>query len=150
MNQRLDIQRVNYRREEWTKVGGWTPEQLSNAGTTLEWDVTKAVNTAGALRVCLSHVEGADGVEMAWAALLENGREISRDAHAGYAGSKPREPFYMLALPTIKPGATYEIKVKLTGSGGLDSRGNVLFQTVDSTPANRAEKHPPSAVSQKK
>ena len=124
-NRRLDFLGVNYRHETWTRIGEWKPEQLTARGATLEWDVTKNATAAGMQRVAFSHVEGADGVEIAWAALLEDGKEISRDTHAGFASSKPRDAIYSLNLPARKADAHYTLRAHLTGTGGMDSRGNV-------------------------
>jgi hexosaminidase len=127
-NRRLDLMGINYRRETRLKIGGWTPEQLTTTGATLEWDVTTNVIGAAAQRVSFSHVEGADGVEIAWAALLEDGKEISRDAHAGSASDKPRAAIYTLSTTALRPGAHYTLRVRMTGIGGMDSRGNVNWE----------------------
>ncbi len=124
-NRRLDGLSVNYWRETWAKIGGWTPEQLTTTGTVMEWNVTKNVTNAGPQRVSFSQVEGADGVEIAWAALVEDGREISRDAHPGLAGGKSRDAIYTLDMAAPKPGGHYTLRARVSGMGGLDSRGNV-------------------------
>lgn len=126
-NQRFDLLGVNYRREMWTKIGGWTPEMLTATGATLEWDITKNVTGGGPQRIAFSHVEGADGVAIAWAALLEGGREIRRDAHTGFAGGKPRDAIYTLDVPAPKPDAHYTLRVQVSGVDSMDSRGNVIW-----------------------
>jgi hexosaminidase len=130
-NRRVDLAGVNYRRETSVKVGGWAPEQISTDGATMEWDVTKNVDAAGPRRVTFDPITGSDGIDIAWAALLENGREISRDEHAGYSGDKPCDPsspcdpVYTLNVPAPKPGAHYTLRTRVAGSGGTDSRGEI-------------------------
>jgi hexosaminidase len=126
-NRRFDWLGVNYRREMWVKIGGWTPEILTSKGATLEWDVTNNMAGGRSQRIAFSHVEGADGVEIAWAALLEDGREISRDAHTGLASGKPRDAIYTLDVPAPKLGAHYTLRARVSGVGGMDSRGNVIW-----------------------
>jgi hexosaminidase len=130
---RLDWAGVNYRRDTSVKVGEWTPTQLNATGVTLEWDVTKPLDAGGPRRVTFDPLAGADDLDIAWAVLLEDGREISRDEHAGHAGeqpgdpSSPSEPVYTLDAPAPKPGAHYTLRARLAGSGGTDSRGEVRW-----------------------
>jgi hexosaminidase len=130
-NQRLAMAGVNYRRETSVKVGVWQPKQISTDGVTLEWEVTKNVDAAGPRHVTFDPIAGADGLDIAWVELLEDGREISRDEHIGYAGDKPSDPssssapVYTLNMPVPKPGAHYTLRARVAGSGGADSQGEV-------------------------
>ena len=54
---------------------------------------------------------------------MENGKEISRDAHPGHSGGDQKDIQYKLDIPSPKPGAKYTLKTKMTGDGGNDSRG---------------------------
>jgi hexosaminidase len=95
--------------------------------------VTKPLDAGGPRRVTFDPLAGADDLDIAWAVLLEDGREISRDEHAGHAGeqpgdpSSPSEPVYTLDAPAPKPGAHYTLRARLAGSGGTDSRGEVRW-----------------------
>jgi hexosaminidase len=133
--QRLDQLGVSYRNSALgdgsdttgVKIGDWQPAQIKTEPAPLEWDVTANVTAAGKAKVHFNYTEGAHGIDIAWAALLENGQEISRDTHAGFTGSNPREPFYSLDVPTPKSGAKYTLRAQVAGSGGTDSHGNVLW-----------------------
>jgi hexosaminidase len=126
--QRFDQLGVNYRRETSVKLGEWTPKQITTNGVTLEWDATKQVKAAGQCRVSLNYTKGAHGLRLDWVALLEDGREVARDAHAGFTGSNPRKPIYTLELPTFKPGAHYIVRAQVAGDGGTDSSGTVNWE----------------------
>ena len=120
----------------------------------MDWDLTQWVvrpdpsrsilddiyrpSTAGLLsepgkcHVVFEHTRGCR-VNVGWAALLETGREIARDTHAGIAGPAPRDLVvrdvaYILSLSACKAGARYTIQAHLTGDGGTDSGGNVLLE----------------------
>lgn len=132
--QRLAELDVNYRNvalgdgsPTGTEVGGWKPAQIKNEFTPMEWDVTKHVTAAGKATVLFDYTQGACGIDIASAALLENGQEISRDAHDGFTGGHPRQPAYQLTVPAPKPGAQYTLRAEVKGDGGTDSRGNVLW-----------------------
>ena len=131
--QRLDQLGVNYRRsalDDGTAAmtaGGWQPAQIKTAPAPLEWDVTAKVTAAGKASVRFDYTEGAHGIDLAWVALLEDGREISRDTHAGFAGGSPRKPVYTLTTPAPKPGAHYALRAQVAGSGGTDSAGSVFW-----------------------
>ena len=139
--QRLDQMGVNYRSSALgdgavslgVKIGGWQPAQIQTEPAPLEWDVTAQITAPGKARVGFDYTEGACGIDIAWAALLENGVEISRDQHAGFTGSSPRQPVYTLAVPAPKAGAKYTLRAQVAGSGGTDSRGNVHWNFQPAT-----------------
>ena len=124
-DRRLDLEGINHRHETAVKIGGWTPAQINTAGVTLEWDVTKNVDAAGPRHVTFDPIVGTNGLDIAWAALLEDGREISRDEHACNSGENPTDAVYTLNVPAPKPGAHYTLRARVAGSGGTDSRGEV-------------------------
>jgi hexosaminidase len=137
-NRRLDLAGINYHRDTSVKVGGWTPAQITTDGVTLEWDVTKNLDAAGPRHVTFDSIGGADGIDIVWAALLEDGREISRDEHTGYSGdnppdpSHPCDPVYTVNVPRPKPSAHYTLRARLAGSGGTDSRGEINWSLTTS------------------
>jgi hexosaminidase len=132
---RLDQMGVSYRSSALgdgsdmlgVKIGDWQPAQIKTEAAPLEWDVTSKITAAGKASVNFNYTEGAHGIDVAWAALLENGQEISRDTHAGFTGGNPRKPVYTLDVPAPKPGAKYTLRAQVSGSGGTDSHGNVLW-----------------------
>lgn len=131
--QRLDQLGVNYRPnrpETKTEIGGWKPAQIKAEPAPLEWDVTTNVTAAGKSRVSLDYTKGAHGIDIAWVALIEDGREVSRDTHAGFTGSNPRQPAYTLDVPVPKPGARYTIRAQVAGGGGTDSSGTVNWEVL--------------------
>jgi hexosaminidase len=137
---RLDQLGVNYRSSALgdglpgIKVGDWEPATISTELTPMDWDVTRKVTAAGKAIVNFDYTEGAHGLDIAWAALLEDGKEISRDTHDGFTGGKPRKPAYTLDVPSPKPGAKYTLRALVAGNGGANSRGNVLWNFK---PANK-------------
>jgi hexosaminidase len=133
--QRLDRMGVNYRREMAAKIGEWTPSQISTQGVTLQWDVTKHAAAAGKYRVRLDYEHGAHGIRLNWVALLEDGKEVARDTHAGFTGSRPRQSIYSVNLPACKAGARYTIQAQVAGDGGTDSTGTVYWEPQPIKPA---------------
>jgi hexosaminidase len=129
--QRLTLAGVNYRRPTSVKIGGWSPQQINVDGVTLEWDVTKNADAAGLRHVTFDAITGLDGLDIAWAALLEDGREISRDEHLAHAAdistdpANDGDPVYSLNVPRVKPGAHYLLRAHVAGSGGTNSQGDV-------------------------
>jgi hexosaminidase len=130
---RLDGLGVNYRSSALgdglakITVGGWEPAQITTTPAPLEWDVTAKVTAVGKVSVRFEYTDGAHGLDIAWAALLEDGKEISRDTHDGFTGSNPRKPVFVLDVPAPKPGAKYTLLARVAGSGGTDSHGSVLW-----------------------
>jgi hexosaminidase len=114
------------------RIGGWNPSQITTTPAPLEWDLTRHITAAGKLVVTFQYAKGAHGLDIAWAALLENGREISRDTHAGFTGFHPRAASYTLDVTTPGPGAHYTLRAQVAGDGGTDSQGGVYCQLKSS------------------
>ncbi|MEI7900668.1 MAG: beta-N-acetylhexosaminidase [bacterium] len=109
-------------------VGTWTPDQMSVTFKTLDWNVTPHVSGAGNYDVELSYSGGQHGVATEWVALLQDGAEVARDTHAGFAGGNPHHQVYRLTLPAVKAGAIYTLRTSLRSDGGTDSRGDVRMR----------------------
>lgn len=122
---RLDMFNMNYRKLDAPPVGEWKPTQIKSEPAPVEWDVTAATKSAGRHVAELNFTHGAHGIDIAWVALLQDGKEISRDVHAGFAGGRPRATSYTLQLPTHKPGVRYTLRAQVSGNGGTDSAGVV-------------------------
>jgi hexosaminidase len=111
-------------------LGGWTAP-IPITSTTLSWDITASVTTPGEIDVSLCWKSGANGLDIAWVALLENGVEIDRDTHAGFTGATPSKPTYIMRLPARRPGATYTLQASVAGRGGTASNGTVYLTNWD-------------------
>ena len=110
-------------------IGSWASAPATYS--TVTWDITSSVTNAGEFDVSFCWKSGANGLDIAWVALLENGVEIDRDTHPGYTylGSlTPSRPAYVLRLSTRHPGATYTLAASLQGRGGTACTG-VIYHT---------------------
>lgn len=112
-------------------LGIWTFAPSSTNYSTLSWDITTSVTAPGEIDVSFCWKTGTNGLDIAWAALLENGIEIDRDTHAGYTGSAPVKPAYILRLPARRPGALYTLAASVQGRGGTNSTGVVYRPNWD-------------------
>jgi hypothetical protein len=129
-NRRLDQLHVNYRRDNSVKLGEWRPAQITTtnkSGSTLEWNVTPHVSSAGQYRVVFEPVSGTNALNIFSATLWEDGNEAARDVHYGVASKSPKRTVYILNLHERKPGATYILRALVTAEGGTDSHGTVSW-----------------------
>ena len=110
------------------KAGAWESGQMSESAATLDWNVSDYINREGYCRITFRQDTGANGIVIAWAALLENGREIDRDTHEGTSGKRNEDQNYRLSAGSVKPGAEYTLRVHLRSVGGTDSQGTVLLR----------------------
>jgi hexosaminidase len=108
------------------QLGTWSANQTPAVYATMSWDVSSSVTNAGELDVSFCWQTGSDGLDIAWAALLENGVEIDRDTHAGFTGVSPVKPAYVLRLPARRPAAVYTLSASAQGRGGTNSNGVVF------------------------
>ena len=112
-------------------LGQWSPAQMSTSYTILDWPITSSVTNAGEISASFCWKSGANGLDIAWAALLENGSEIDRDTHAGFTGASPVQPVYVLRLPALRPGASYTLRASVASRGGTDSTGVIYRPNWD-------------------
>jgi len=116
---RLAALGINYRRELAVKIGEWSPAQLGTnaSGTnTLEWDISSQMGGPGQYRITFQHTSGP-GLAIATVLLLQDGTEIAKDAHIGFAARHPTRPAYMLDVPARKANAKYTIRATVIGAG---------------------------------
>lgn len=109
-------------------VGRWRPHQMRYEGAELEWDASGPIGGAGTYDITMLYTDGRTAARIAWVALLEDGREIARDTHAGWSGTRKDGITYTLALPVHRPGARYAIRARLSGGNATDSNGLVLLR----------------------
>jgi len=130
--QRLARMGINYNPSATPpEIGTWTPAQTPTAYSTRTWDLTSSVTGPGEVDVSFCWKAGANGLDIAWAALLENGVEIDRDTHAGFTYSgrvTTNRPAYVLRLPGYRHGAAYTLSASVRGRGGTDSAG-IVYRT---------------------
>ncbi len=131
--QRLTQMGVNYNPSATPPaLGTWTgPVPVSF--TTMSWDISSNVTAPGEIDVSFCWKSGGNGLDIAWAALVENGVEIDRDTHTGYTGGSPlpSKPVYVLRLRARRPGATYALRASVAGHGGTDSNGIIYRPNWD-------------------
>ena len=109
----------------YAKAGEWTPEQMSEEGATLRFDVSTLLTGPGKFQVEWQYDRGAHGLEIRKTRLLRDGEVVSEDEHGGWAGSGSRGNIYSLELTDHDPAAKYEILGEVVSRGGTDSRGTV-------------------------
>lgn len=136
------------RAAESVAAGSWNPDLLRDEPVALEWDVSRSVVPGEPLFVTFRFDGGWKALEIEWAALVEDGREIARDAHRGWSGAESRQNVYALAAPASKKrGARYTVRALVNGAGGTDSTGSVMVSRTRPPPAPRTPGHPEFAPS---
>ncbi len=125
--QRLSQMGVNWNRTNALPIGAWAPP-VATSGVTVNYDITSQVTGAGEIDVSYYYTSGANGLDIQWTALLENGVELDRDSFAAFAGtSYTALPVHVLRVRIFKPGATYTIRASIAGRGGTASNGTVYL-----------------------
>jgi hexosaminidase len=107
------------------QVATWSSNQTPAIYATLSWDISGSVTNAGEIDLSFCWKTGSDGLDIAYAALLENGIEIDRDTHAGFTGVSPVQPCFIFRLGARRPGATYILSASVQGRGGTNSNGTI-------------------------
>ena len=101
---------------------------MSETWKDMDWDVTSLVKKAGPIEFEFLYEAGAHALVIDSALLLQDGREIGRDAHAGRTGAVHDRNGYRFTVPAPTPGARYVLRARIRSDGGTDSRGLVLVR----------------------
>lgn len=132
---RFDILDVKYGFDELAKfikgstvAAYWKGEQMTKDGVELEWDISPFIKDSGKYHVIFFYTHGSAAVQIDWAALLEDGKEIQRDTHEGWSGGNKRDIVYTFDLPQVTSGARYALKARLIPHGTTNSNGEVRIK----------------------
>ena len=105
----------------------WNPKNINTNWIETEIDVTKSITSDGSFEVEFLYKKG-NALAIEQVILLQDGVEISRDAHPAIAGSPNKQNRYNLQLGVLANGAKYVLKVRMRGEGGRNSHGQVLMK----------------------
>ena len=127
--QRLECAGINFNPSQTPpQLGAWNSSMVSTTYQVVEWDVTTGITDAGEVDVSFCYKSGANGLDIAWAALVENGVEVDRDTHAGWTGYTPKAAVYVLRLRAYRPGAVYTLRASAASRGGTHANG-IIYRT---------------------
>jgi len=108
-----------------TVIGHWKAEQMQKEGDVLDWNLTPHIKAPGKYNIIFLYTHGSAAVQIAWAAIFQDQKEIHRDTHSGWSGGNKRDIVYKLKLEKLKPEATYFLKAHLTPHGDTNSNGEI-------------------------
>ncbi|WP_343564723.1 beta-N-acetylhexosaminidase [Sphingobacterium sp.] len=142
---RLDSMRIDYYHPGGYIAGSWTSDDIREEYGTLTFDVTKKIYDNGRAQAGFFFVDGKNFLEIDAVQLLQDGQVIEEDGHHALAdkfrGTNKIKPFYYnFTVKDYNPNAKYEIKARVRGAGGVDSKGNFTFNLSPTLPFNKTEK----------
>ncbi len=142
---RLDSMRIDYYHAGGYIAGNWKSDDIKEVYSTLTFDVTNKIYDKGRAQAGFFFVDGKNFLEIDGVQLLQDGLVVDEDEHHSLAdkfrGTNKIKPFYYnFSIKNYNPKAKYEIKARVRGVGGIDSRGNFTFNLSPSLPFERIEK----------
>jgi len=124
---RLDALAVDYHKPE-VRVGGWTQGSVTRLSGQLWWDITSQITEPGIYRMSFVQDSGDDEILIQWAALFEDGREISRFSQLNRSQTDMFLKYPLRAGP-LKPGAVYTLRASfVSGKDKSLSGGSVWLR----------------------
>ncbi len=128
----FDVMGVNYRKltEEPKPLAGWKSGETKETFAPQTWDISSQIKDAGKYEVAFQYTGGTCRLDIEWATLLVNGKEVARDTHAGQTGASTKNNVYKLKLDAPVAGAKYELQASIRSDGGTDSNGDITVQFV--------------------
>lgn len=97
-------------------IGNWNIKEPSELKD-YDFDVSLWIKTPGEYDVLFEYQSGDEALAIESVVLLCNGSEVSRDAHAGWAGYARRDHVYRLQVPSITAGANYQVRCRYRANG---------------------------------
>jgi len=110
------------------QVGSWSSGKVSETPTPVSYDITKQLKSPGSYQVVFQYTGGLHRMDIDKVELLENGKVIHTDEHAGITGGKSSDNVYLVPVKSIRKGSTYTIRATMHSDGGTDSNGTVSLQ----------------------
>jgi hypothetical protein len=121
-------------------IGSWTPADLeAGRARRKSWPLDAALLGTGKNEFVFQYQRGPHRLDIARAALMENGREVARDEHPGWSGRAGVKNVYSLPLARVDAKASYELvadigtdsKLQLPAGRGVESFGEVSLRRHD-------------------
>ena len=118
------------------QIGTWSPQDVAvGQPRRKSWPLNAAQLQAGTNVFIFHYTSGPHRLDIWWATLSEDGREVSRDEHHGRTGVEHVDNEYSLVLPRVKAGAHYELaaeigsdpEFKLPASQRVESFGQLML-----------------------
>lgn len=127
---RLTALGLNHRRVAPPASLSWSPEFLS-AGkpwvSALPQHTVESLRAGKPLTVSFQYRSGEHGLDVVSVELLADGKVVATDRHDGFTGTHPKNADYRLHLPKNTAGQL-SLRIQAKGSGGNDSRGEVVIK----------------------
>jgi len=109
----------------YTRLGEWTPEQMSEDKAVLRFNLAPWVKADGPLTVEWEYTRGAHALAILATQVVCAGKVIAEDRHSGITGAAHQGNTYRLDVKGIRAGAPLELLGETASRGGTDSHGTV-------------------------
>ncbi len=103
----------------------WSKKDCALGWKTWTVDITPAIIQNGQYEITFLYQNGGARLDIAEATLLQNGREISKDAHPGSTGDINTANTYLLSHTDPIIGATFTLQAKVKTHGSTSSNGKI-------------------------
>ncbi len=118
------------------KLWGWTLANSAQAEQTLQWDLTRKLQSVGAgtFTVEIQYQRGNNAIKVSKVELFRkttmavDEERISLDEHAGQSGVVTKDNVYTVEVKQLDKNAQYLLRMAAAGVGGNDSYGRIVIR----------------------
>jgi len=111
-------------------IGFWHREDVPFSWDFVEWDVSEYITGNGTYDFSFYYTYSWKAIDIDSVSLLQDVSRIAEDNHRGFSGHVKTDITYRLSVPEYDPEASYTLRAKIKGSGGVKSYGQIHLNKV--------------------
>jgi hexosaminidase len=130
--ERLKNAGINFRTPKATdlSVDTWSPKDLKEDWTTLNWDISASIKSSGDYRITFMYTGGSHRLDIQRAEIWINNKKVAEDIHDGQTGGSHKANQYLFKNLQIPSGAKVQLFANVRPDGGTDSSGNIYIEKL--------------------
>ncbi len=121
-------------------IGFWHREDVPFLWDFVEWDVSECITGAGTYDFSFYYTYSWKAIDIDSVSLLQGGVRVSEDNHYGFSGHVKTDITYRLTVADWNPEASYTLRARIKGSGGVKSYGQIHLNKVSDYTAQSADR----------
>lgn len=109
-------------------LGAWESDEVSTKWENKQWNLEGKLSDHGKFAITFKYAHGSHMLRARNVKILQDGKEVSIDAHSGSTGTKHVDNVWHLTLPNVTQAEGLVLHAEVKTEGGSDSNGIIFAQ----------------------